>query len=185
MTGKKTIPFRRKRTGRTNYKKRLSLLKSKQIRLIIRKTNKQIILQMAEYSDNGDKIICGVSSTSLKKMGWKYSCINLPACYLAGLSLGKSALAKKIKEAILDVGLQTPIKGSRIYAALKGVVDAGIQIPVSEDIFPSEKRLSGEHISAFLTSNKNQTHFSEYNKIKVTPADFKKDFESMKKKING
>ncbi len=183
MKVKKTVLFRRKREGKTNYKKRLSLLKSKKLRLIIRKTNKQILLQIAEYSSNGDKVLCGVNSTVLKKLGWKYSCKNLPACYLAGLLLGKKALAKKINEAILDVGLQTPVKGSKIYAGLKGVIDAGLKVMASEDIFPSQERLSGKHITAFFSANKNPVRFADYRKKKLDPIKLQQEFEVYKKKI--
>ena len=72
MGGRKIIPFKRKRQGRTNYKKRLTLLKSKKLRLVVRKTNKQILIQIVKYEPDGDKIICGVNSSSLKKQGWKY-----------------------------------------------------------------------------------------------------------------
>lgn len=185
MKKKKIVSYRRKREGRTNYKKRLKLLKSKKPRLIIRKTNKQIILQIAEYTPKGDKIICGVNSGILKKAAWKYSCNNLPACYLAGLFLGKKALAKKVSEAILDVGLQTLVPGSRIYAALKGVIDVGMKIPASDKVFPSSERLCGGHISAFFSANKHPTHFSDYKKKNLDLAKLKQDFEIYKKKIIG
>ncbi|KYK24576.1 50S ribosomal protein L18 [Euryarchaeota archaeon SM23-78] len=185
MRRKKIVLYRRKREGKTNYKKRLELLKNAKPRLVIRKTNKQIILQIAEYAPSGDKIVCGVDSNILKRTGWKYSCNNLPACYLAGLFLGKKALAKKVNEAILDVGLQTPVKGSKIYAALKGVIDAGMKIPVSEDIFPSQERLEGAHISAFFTGNKNPTQFSSYKKNKAEVSKLKQEFDAFKKKIIG
>ena len=110
MKQKKVTLYRRKREGRTNYKKRLSLLKNKKPRLIIRKTNNQIILQIADYALEGDKIICGVNSNVLKKQGWKYSSKSLPACYLAGLLLGKKALAKKINHALLP--LESPAFGN-------------------------------------------------------------------------
>lgn len=181
----KTSLYRRKREGKTNYKKRLSLLKSKKPRLIIRRTNTQVILEIAEYNPSGDKIICGVNSSILKKAGWKHSCKSLPACYLAGLFLGKKALAKKIKEAIPDVGLQTPVAGSRIYAALKGVVDAGVRIHASDKIFPVKERLSGAHIKTFFLSNKNQVQFSAHKKRKIDPAKIQQDFETYKKKIMG
>ena len=48
---------------------------------------------------------------------------------------------------MLDIGLYTPRKGARIFAALKGVVDAGIEVPYGEEIVPSEDRLYGKHIS--------------------------------------
>ena len=45
-----------------------------------------------------------------------------------------------------------------MFAALKGMVDGGLEVPHSEDIFPSEERLSGEHIdkkiSAAVTKSK-------------------------------
>ncbi|MBW2991146.1 50S ribosomal protein L18 [Candidatus Woesearchaeota archaeon] len=183
MKRKKTVLYYRKRTGKTNYKKRLALLKSKKPRLIIRKTNKQIIIQIAEYTPAGDKMLCGVNSNILKKAGWKYSCNNLSACYLAGLFLGKKALAKKVGEAILDSGLQTMVPGSRIYAALKGVVDAGVKIPCSEKAFPLQERLSGKHITSFFSANKNPAQFSDYKKRKADPAKLQQDFEVYKKKI--
>jgi large subunit ribosomal protein L18 len=179
----KTVTYRRKREGRTNYKKRLLLLQSRKPRLIIRKTNKQIILQIAEYVNNGDKIICSVNSSALHKMDWDYSCNNLPACYLAGLLLGKKALAKKVKGAIVDVGLQTPVAGSRIYAAVKGAIDAGLDIPASEEVFPSSDRLSGKDIAAFFASNKNQNQFSAYKKKNLDAKNLVRDFEACKKKI--
>jgi large subunit ribosomal protein L18 len=183
MERKKVMQYRRKREGKTNYKKRLLLLKSKKPRMIIRKTNKQIILQIAEYSIQGDKIVCGSNSGNLQKLGWKYSCNNLPACYLAGLMLGKKALAKGIKEAIADVGLHTTIPGSRIYAAINGAIDAGIKIPASEDIFPPKDRLNGEHIIKFFTLNKEKTQFADYRKKNLDLAKLKQDFEDFKKKI--
>ncbi len=53
----------------------------------------------------------------------------------------------------MDIGLQTPQKGAKIFASLKGIVDAGVEIPHSEDILPSEERIRGEHINE---SMKNQ-----------------------------
>jgi large subunit ribosomal protein L18 len=183
MAKKKVMPFRRKREGRTNYKKRLALLKSNMRRIIIRKTNRQMIIQIAEYSVQGDKIICGVKSNSLIKLGWKYSCKNLPACYLAGLLLGKKAIAKKVKEAVLDIGLQTPVVGSKVYAALKGAIDAGMSIPASEEVFPPVDRLSGKSIVAFFSINKSETQFSAYKKNNLDPAKMSQDFDLVKKKI--
>jgi large subunit ribosomal protein L18 len=182
---KKVILYRRKREGRTNYKKRLLLLQSKRPRLIIRKTNTQIIIQIAEYYPDGDKVLCGINSSFLKKTGWNYSCKNLPACYLAGFALGKKAAAKKIKEAIVDFGLQTPVAGSKLYAAIKGVIDAGIKVPASEEVFPNEERLNGKSIAAFYeSSKKDKAQFANYKKQNLELKNLAKDFEAQKKKIN-
>jgi large subunit ribosomal protein L18 len=150
---KYTVRHRRKREGKTNYKKRLELLKSRKDRLVIRKTNKQIILQIIRYEPDGDKAIVTVGSSELKKKGWKHSCKNLPACYLAGMLLTQKAKAKNIGEAILDLGLQTPHSGSKLYAALKGAIDAGLAIPANEKIFPSEERLKGKHIDEKIAAD--------------------------------
>ncbi len=147
MSRKTRLAFRRKREGKTNYKKRLALLKSRTERLVIRKSNKYITAQIVSYEPSSDKVILGVSSKELAKLGWKHSAKSLPAAYLTGLLLGKKASEKKITKAILDLGLQTSIPGSRLYAVLKGVVDSGLSVPVSEVVFPPEDRLSGSHIS--------------------------------------
>ena len=161
----RTIRYRRKRDGKTNYKKRLSLLKSRENRLTIRKTNTQIILQIIKYETDGDKPLITVQSNQLKKQGWKHSTKNLPAAYLAGLMLAKKAQEKGIKKAILDIGLQTPMKGNRIYSALKGVIDGGLEVPANEEIFPPENRLKGEHVSSYLEKHKTITQ--DFEKLKA------------------
>ena len=66
---------------------------------------------------------------------------------MIGLLVGKKAVEQKHKEAIVDLGLQSPIKGSRLYATLKGAVDAGMTIPHDKETFPSDGRIKGEHIA--------------------------------------
>ncbi|HEC88690.1 MAG TPA: 50S ribosomal protein L18 [Thermoplasmata archaeon] len=140
-------PFRRRREGKTDYRKRHALLKSRKIRVVVRKSNKNIKIQFAEYNPEGDKIITSVTGSALKKYGWEYSLSNVPSAYLTGLLAGKRALKNGIKEGILDIGLYSPRKGSKIFAALKGVVDAGVDVPYGEEILPSEERIYGKHIN--------------------------------------
>ncbi len=144
------VKMRRRREGKTNYRKRLALLKSGKPRAVVRKTLRYIIVQLAEYHEDGDKILLGVTSRKLKDYGWSGSFKNTPAAYLTGYLAGKLALKKGIKEAILDIGLQRPVKGSRVFAALKGMLDAGLEIPHGDGIFPSEERIKGLHISEDL-----------------------------------
>ena len=106
-----TVKYRRKREGKTHYKKRLEYLKSGKERLVIRRSNTQITLQIIKYQEDGDKVIATFPSKNLEKLGWKFSKKSLPAAYLAGLQLGKLAGAKGVKSAILDLGLQTPMSG--------------------------------------------------------------------------
>jgi len=142
----KRVPHRRRREKKTDYKQRLALLKSGEYRLVIRKSNNSTLGQIIKYEKQGDKTLISVNALELKSLGWKHHCGNLPAAYLAGLLLGKKASEKKIKKAVLDIGLQTSTKGNRIYAFLKGVLDMGIEVPHSEDILPTEDRIKGKHI---------------------------------------
>lgn len=139
---------RRRRLQKTDYKKRLALLKSEKTRLVIRKSLENIRVQFIGFNAGGDKTDASAVSAELGKLGWKNGTGNLPAAYLTGLLAGTRAKKAGISEAVFDLGLQTSTKGSRIYASLKGVVDAGLAIPHSEDILPSEERISGKHIQS-------------------------------------
>lgn len=158
------VHYRRKRKKKTDYKKRLGLLKSGLPRLVVRKSNKHVIVQLVKYESEGDKVTASAHSKDLKKFGWKYSTSNLPAAYLTGLLCGKRAL-NKTKDAILDLGKQSLTKGSGIYAALKGAIDAGMNIPADESVFPPEARVSGEHIAAH---KKIPDIVSDFNKVKAS-----------------
>ena len=146
MSRKKTI-LSYKRKIRTDYRKRLSLLKSNKLRLVVRKALNNVLLQIVKYEANGDKILVTAHSTILKKYGWNYHKGNLPSAYLTGIICGKLAKKKDIHEVILDIGLARSIKGSVQYAAVKGVIDSGLKINCSEDVFPKEDKLSGKTIS--------------------------------------
>jgi large subunit ribosomal protein L18 len=146
------IHHRRRRERKTDYKKRLALIKSGEIRVVIRRRLKNISVQFINFDQNGDKTIAFASSQELKKFGWKFNTGNIPAAYLTGLLAGKKA---KVKRAILDIGLQTSSKGSRIYAALKGVIDSGIIVNHSNEILPTDNRIKGLHISEHVMQNFN------------------------------
>ncbi|MCD6503493.1 MAG: 50S ribosomal protein L18 [Thermoplasmata archaeon] len=141
------VPFRRRREGKTNYRKRLALLKSGKPRMVVRKTLRRIIVQFIEYDPKGDRVIACADSKDLEKYGWRGSGKNTPAAYLVGYLAAKRALSKGLKEAVLDIGLHRPVRGARVFAALKGALDAGMEIPHGDDIFPSDERIRGEHIS--------------------------------------
>jgi large subunit ribosomal protein L18 len=147
------IHFRRRREGKTNYKKRLKLLLSEKPRLVYRKTLKYIIGQIINFDKKGDVTLVGITSKILKKYGWKFACDNTPASYLTGYLLGKMALSKGVKEAVLDIGLYTSTKGGRMYAFAKGAIDAGLNVPCNEEMFPSEDRIKGLHISEEVAKN--------------------------------
>ena len=190
MTSRKprTVLFRRRREQKTNYQSRLKLLKSDKARLVVRLTNKRIIAEIVKFEMAGDKVLFGTDSTALGKLGWNYSYKSYPAAYLLGLMLGKAVLKKGITEAILDTGFDTPLPKGRIYALLKGVLEGGLQVPHGEkDIFPSEDRISGKHISDYAVSLKDKTihdkRFSGYIKKNASPEKITETFNKVKQKI--
>ena len=140
------VKYRRRREGKTDYRRRLELLKSGLPRAVVRKTNTRIIVQFVEYHEDGDRVIVTVTSDILKRYGWTRSFKSVPAAYLAGYLAGKKAKEKGIERAVLDIGRHPAIKGSRVFAALKGMLDAGVDIPHGEGIFPDEDRIVGKHL---------------------------------------
>ncbi len=145
-TATHVLPFKRKREGRTNYKRRLALLKSGMPRVVIRRSNRHLLLQLVRYEPDGDAVLVSVSSKTLAKRGWKHSTKSLPAAYLTGVLFGQAATAKA-PEAIVDLGLQRFAPGNRYTAAIKGAIDGGLKLPASGDVFPDGARLAGRHIS--------------------------------------
>ena len=183
-----TVPYRRKRHGLTNYRKRLKMLQSGKPRLVVRKGGQSIIAQIAAYDEKGDRIMCQAHSHELKKMGWPFNTGNTPAAYLTGLIIGKRAQEHKINAAIFDIGLYAPTKGSKVFTVLKGAIDAGLNIPHSPEVLPSEQRIKGEHIQSYLqiiTGNENSRTRNQFRLLrnsqhKMTPAEA---VESIKQKI--
>ncbi len=185
-----TVPFRRKREGRTYYKKRLKIILSSRYRLVVRKSLNNIYVSVVRYDPKGDKVLIMVSSDSLSKLGWKGGTGNLPSAYLTGLLAGKKSIEKGIKDAVLDIGFSNSVKGSRLYAALAGALDSGLKIPVNAEILPSKERISGTHIAKYALSLKSnrpkyETQFSDYLKKEFVPEDFVKHFNETKGKIHG
>ncbi|MBT5022111.1 50S ribosomal protein L18 [Candidatus Woesearchaeota archaeon] len=184
----RTIPFRRKRNGKTNYKRRLALLKGDCPRIVVRKTLNNMYVQIIDFDPVGDKVLASASSVQLVKKGWKLNPVNTPAAYLVGFMAGKLAVEKKISKAILDLGLQSTIAKSKLYAALKGAVDAGLKVPYSEKVIPSEDRIKGLHVEEYaknLKENKEkyEKQFSKYIKNGIKPEEVSKYFEEMKSKL--
>ncbi len=165
-----TLPYRRKKEGKTNYNRRRKLVGSRELRLVIRKSNKNINLQIVRYEEDGDKIMANAHTRELLKRGWKGARKNLPAAYLTGLLLAIKAKKQGVKKAILDVGMHTPTPGGLIYAAVKGVIDGGIEVPHSEEVLPKKERIEGKHImlntkTKYTTTNKDKIA-EQFNKTK-------------------
>lgn len=153
------IPHKRKRQGKTNYVRRLGLLVSRQPRLVIRKSLRGVIVQIISYHQDGDRILASSYTRDLKKYGVSSLTSNIPLAYLTGLLCGVRAKKAGVTNAIVDLGLQKSHPQGKLYAVVKGLIDAGITVPCDESVLPSEERISGKHMA-------------EYAKIKGTPYDF-------------
>ncbi|MFH0832665.1 MAG: 50S ribosomal protein L18 [Candidatus Aenigmatarchaeota archaeon] len=177
--------MRRRRELKTDYGKRLKLLKGRKTRLVVKRNLDNIHVQFINYEKNGDKTVVEEISKNLVKYGWKYHCGNLPAAYLIGLAAGLKAKKLGIDEAILDTGMQMSIKGGAIYAAVAGVIDSGMKVPVGEAM-PDKERISGKHIAEYAKSigkEKYEKQFSGYIKKGAKPEDMSINFEDVKKNI--
>lgn len=140
------VAFRRRRENRTDYYARRRLLTGKEPRAIVRRSNKNITIQFADFAMEGDKVIATASTKELKAMGWEYSCSSIPAAYLVGYLAGKKAINAGIEYAVLDIGMQKVQHGGVLFATVAGMCDAGLEVPHGEDVLPDEERLNGKHI---------------------------------------
>jgi len=132
-------------------------------RLIVRFTNKNVICQVAYATIQGDVVISAAYSHELPRYGVKVGLTNYAAAYCTGLLLARRLLTKlnlhetyKGQEEVdgdeynvesvddgpgafrcyLDVGLNRTSTGAKIFGALKGAVDGGLEIPHSLNRFP-------------------------------------------------
>jgi len=144
------IQKRRRRENKTDYLKRLKLLKSRSPRVVFRKTNKYIIAQYVTSKQAQDKIEIGVNSKHLINYGWpkefEGSLKSIPAAYFVGLLMGKNIIKRKLETPIADFGMLRALHKTKVYAFLKGLSDAGIKIKCKEETFPSEDRIKGKHM---------------------------------------
>jgi large subunit ribosomal protein L18 len=184
-----SVPYRRRREGKTDYRKRKALILSRKPRLVVRGTLKNIIVQLIAAKPHGDEVLVSAHSRELlRNYGWKAPRGNLPAAYLTGLLCGLKAKAKGIEEAVLDIGLHSPTKGARVFVALKGVLDAGLNVPHGEEKLPDEKRIQGAHIAQYakmLSANTERymAAFSKYLENKIPPENLPEHFAEVKKAV--
>ncbi|MBU0591406.1 50S ribosomal protein L18 [Candidatus Micrarchaeota archaeon] len=133
------VSFRRRYEGKTNFAKRLALIKSGKTRMVVRRSNKNIVVQFVDFYPNGDKTILTINGNHLAKTYKWQPKRNVWTAYLVGLMAGKLAQKKGIKEFVLDMGMYVPSKGSIFFAALKGAVDSGLKSKIDNDKVPGDK----------------------------------------------
>jgi large subunit ribosomal protein L18 len=141
--------MRRRREARTDYHQRLRLLKSGKPRLVARKSNSHVRAQLVETDPNGDRTVASATSEELEEFGWEAPTGNMPAAYLTGLLAGLRALDTGLGEAVLDIGLNSPTPGSKVFAVQEGAIDAGLEIPHNDDVLADWSRTRGEHIAEY------------------------------------
>ncbi len=182
------VAFRRRRKNLTNYAKRLALVKGSSPRLVVRKSGKGVTVQFIEFSPKGDRVIAGASSSALKAHGWAPRC-NAPTAYLCAMLVAMMAKKKGVKSFNLDIGMQTPSKGSLLFAALRGAADAGLKTSYTEEMI-SEDRINGSVIASFAKMMKEKDAaaygkmFSSYIKEKFSPEDMVEKFKAAKAKLS-
>jgi large subunit ribosomal protein L18 len=179
--------LKRIRTHKTNYRKREALLISKLDFVTIKISNQNVIAQVLKPEIQGDIVRVSTHSRELRRYGWKGSLNSLPACFLVGLVLGRKALEKGVEKAVLYIG-NKPFT-SRIAACMKGIVQAGINIPISSESYPTEHRLNGQHIAEYARKiktediNKYNKYFSSLLKEGLVPENYQSHVEEITARI--
>ena len=153
---------RRRNENKTDYKRRINLLKSQAPRVVFRKSNRYVIAQYTISNEAQDKVVIGVTSKVLMEHGWPQdmagSLKSLPASYLTGFFLGKEIAKQKLETPIIDIGMIRNVNKSKVFAFIKGIVDSGIKIKCNEEAFPEEERIKGKNLKKDFSAN--------FNKIK-------------------
>lgn len=188
------VAFRRRREGKTNFTRRLKLIKSRRNRLVIRCTLRHISVQISESQIKGDKtLVYAYSKQLIKEFGWSQSTSNLPTAYLTGYLAGLRAKKMNIEDAILDVGIL--VHNERVKAAFLGFLEAGIEVPHDSEWFSDalKERINGSHIQTYAQSlqkedkDKYRKIFAAVLKNKGDPTkitdDFNKTKQSIEKKV--
>lgn len=180
--------LKRIRDDKTNYRKRAALLIGRRSFVTVKVSDQNVAAQVLKPAPAGDIVIASAHSRELAKQGWRGALNNLPACYLTGMLAAKKALGKGVNSAVLYIGKDHFT--SRVAACMKGIVDGGINMPVSEESLPEQERISGQHIADYagtLKENKEEynSRFSAILKNGLSPEDYPSHFEEIKSKISG
>ncbi|KMT03260.1 hypothetical protein BVRB_8g198030 [Beta vulgaris subsp. vulgaris] len=178
-------------------------------RIVVRFTNKDVTAQIISASITGDIVLASAYAHELPRYGLEVGLTNYAAAYCTGLLLARRVLkmlemdedyegnveatgedysvepaeTRRPFRALLDVGLIRTTTGNRVFGALKGALDGGLDIPHSDKRFAGfskdgkqldaethRKYIYGGHVAGYMRTlmedepEKYQTHFSEYVK---------------------
>jgi len=187
---------------------------SPKYRLVVRITNKDVVCQIVFAKIVGDEVMCVAYAHELPRYGMSVGLTNYAGCYATGLLLARRLLKKvgldgtyegKTKAdgedftveavdgrrpfyALLDVGLARTTTGARVFGALRGALDGGLNVPHSDKRFRGYDTESNEysaedgrayifaqHVADYMKKMKEeepekyQAHFSQYIKNGITP----------------
>ena len=177
--------FRRRREGKTDYRKRRGMIVGRTPFLVVRISGRYVYAQILKPTPNGDLTICSASSRDLAKYGWKGSAKNLSSAFLTGYRLGKVAKGK-VEDLVLYSGVGRFVHGSRIASVVKGVKEAGLDVSVGEDGLPDDKRTKGTHVAEYAKKlesedkEKFQRVFSKVLSGGSSPASYPAEFDKVK-----
>ena len=182
-----TNTLKRIRQHKTNYRKRSAILIGRRPFITTKISSQNILAQTLKPTLTGDVVIASAHSRELIQHGWKGSMNSMPACYLTGLLLGNKCMEKGAANAVLYTGNDRFT--TRVAACLKGIVDSGINIPVSRESLPEEDRVSGKHIAEYANllkdnQEKYDSRFSGLIKQGLRPEDYPRHFEEIRMRIS-
>ncbi len=183
------VEFRRKREGKTDYRRRLRLLRSKKPRFVVRISLRHISVQAIQFTPTGDVTKASAHTKDLEKLGFKNGTSNLPAAYLVGLLCGYRSVKSGIGAAVFDIGEHGSTPRGKIFAVLKGAIDSGLEIPHDVKVLPSEDTISGSSISSYAIKLKEKdekeyrSKFSVYLSLGLNPENISDHFNSIKREI--
>jgi large subunit ribosomal protein L18 len=181
--------FRRRRMGATDYRARRKIITSSAPLLAVRVSSKNVSAQFIRPKTEGDQVLSAAHSRNLRPLGWKGSPKSIPACYLLGLLAGKRAKGQGVDRAFLYNGLSLFVNGSRVAALVKGVKDAGVNVPISDEAIPSEDRLSGKAAAEYAKSLQAEDNdrysktFSGLLRSGFKPEEYAENTSAIKQKI--
>ena len=203
------VKWRRRREGKTNYYKRKRLLiqdkqkyNNAKYRLVVRISNKNILCQLIYSRLEGDFVLSSSYSNKLCKIGLPFENNNFSTSYINGLYLSKKFFSENFSftkskntlknnfNVILDTGLARITTGNKVFAAMKGSVDGGFNIPHNEKRFPGYKknedfnvesmknRIEGKHVLEFMELLKEEDeekflrHFANLDRKNISPIQY-------------
>merc|ERR1712045_898533 len=176
-------------------------------RLIVRSSNTDISCQIAYARLEGDIVICAAYSHELPRYGVKVGLTNYAASYCTGLLLARRILQKFKLDSVyegstnidgsmyavednddgpgafracLDVGLARTSTGAKVFAAMKGAVDGGLDIPHSEKRFPGYDAESKEFSAEVHRNHIFGQHVAQYMRELL-----EKDEDAYKRQFSG